>query len=371
MMIASNRIVAAAAAVAVLAAAWAAGPFAPATAQDVPAQATPAASPAPGFEDARLADLQTRVADLTTRVADLGGAEDPALAGRLGGRREGFDALFGFPVAYLGPGQVQYDVPGIGRVSVTFVDGIAERIAAVAPRPADLPLAQADPSDWSAQQARDVVAAFAPADAPLPADAVLGASPVSATSAALGAATNPADPLACGPVGGRSFAVTAEGADPDQVAAVALALGPQQAALAPAQPEAGGRANRGASAVANTSLGGPVSVNGLRLQAEQVQDRAVGARPTAEGQTLFAVDLVVENDTRRPVRFAPTDFVLVDAQGRELTAVCGGVDPAFPFDEIGRRETAEGWVSFQVPADFVPARMVVLASNARVGFELN
>lgn len=333
------------------------------------AQGTDPATPVAGFEEARLADLQTRVADLTTQVADLGGADDAALAGRLGGQRTGFDGLYGAPVAYLGPGQVQYDVPGVGRIAVTFVDGVADRIAIVSPRPPDMPLEDADAEDWTPERALEIASAFAPADAPLPPDAALTPEPLAFASIALGAATASADAAGCVTAGPRAFTVAAAMPDSEHVAAVELALGDPVAA--PSVAETGGRANRGAGAVANSSLGGVVSVNGLRIEAPQARDRAEGARPAADGQSWFAVEVMIENGARRPVSFALADFVLVDAAGNELTAVCGGADPMFPLAEIGRGDVAEGWVSFQVPADFQPQRLVVLAPNARVGFDVS
>lgn len=333
------------------------------------AQATDPATPVAGFEEARLADLQTRVADLSTQVAELGGADDAALAGRLGGQRAGFDDLYGAPVAYLGPDQVQYDVPGVGRIAVTFADGIAARIAIVSPRPPDMPLAEADAADWTPERAREVASAFAPADAPLAPDAALTPEPVAFVSAALGAATATADAAGCVVSGDRAFTVSVAAPDADHVAAIELALG--EPVAAPSVAESGGRANRGAGAVANSSLGGIVSVNGLRIEATQARDQAEGARPPAAGQGWFAVELIVENGARRPVSFGLADFVLVDAAGDELTAVCGGADPMFPLAEIGRGDVAEGWVSFQVPADFTPVRLVVLAPNARVGFDVS
>lgn len=332
------------------------------------AQSSDPATPVAAFEEARMADLQTRVADLSTQVAELGGADDAALAGRLGGQRAGFDALYGAPVAYLGPGQVQYDVPGVGRTAVTFADGIADRIAIVSPRPPDLPLAEADAGDWTPDRAREIASAFAPADAPLPPDFAIAPELAAFTSTALGAATATADAAGCVAAGPRAFSVTAAMPDADHVAAVELVLGDPVAA--PSVAESGGRANRGAGAVANSSLGGVVSVNGLRIEATQARDRADGARPAAEGQSWFAVELMVENGARRPVSFALADFVLVDVAGNELTAVCGGADPMFPLAEIGRNDAAEGWVSFQVPADFQPQQLVVLAPNARVGFDV-
>jgi hypothetical protein len=364
-MIAQARLLAAGVAGIVLVGTlWAARPDAGPAGAQAPTPATPVA----GFEEARLADLQTRVADLSTQVAELGGADDAALAGRLGGQRTGFDALYGAPVAYLGPGQVQYDVPGVGRIAVAFGDGIADRVAIVSPRPPDMPLSEADAADWTPERAREIASAFAPADAPLAPDAAIAPEPVAFTSPALGAATATADAAGCVAAGPRAFTVSAAMPDPDHVAAIELVLGDPVAA--PSVAESGGRANRGAGAVANSSLGGVVSVNGLRIEATQARDRADGARPPAEGQTWFAVELSVENGARRPVSFALADFVLVEAAGNVLTAACGGLDPMFPLTEIGRGDVAEGWVSFQVPADFQPQRLVVLAPNARVGFDV-
>lgn len=340
---------------------WMARPAADSSA----AQETPPGTPA-AFEDARTADLQTRVADLSTRVAELGGADSEAVAGRLGGRREGFDARFGPPVAYLGPGQVQYDVADVGRVAVTFANGLAERIAVVSPRPAELPLEQPDAADWTASRALEIAAAFAPADAVLDPAAVAAAEPAMVTSEVLGAATALPDAAGCVAAGPRTLAVDFAAPAADQIAAVELALGPPAAPVAVAS---GGQSNRGAGVVANTSLGGRVTANGIVLQTLQTLPGAAGVRPAATGSSWFAVEVALQNGSGRPVTFTPADFVLVGSDGAEVVAACGGLDPAFPLSEIEDGGVAEGWVSFLVPDGFDPSRVVILAPNARVGFD--
>ena len=48
--------------------------------------------------------------------------------------------------------------------------------------------------------------------------------------------------------------------------------------------------------------------------------------------------------------------------------MCGGVDPAITSGTVAAGETLEGWVTFQVPSNFTPTRVVFSASNALVGF---
>ena len=329
-----------------------------------------AATPVADQGAAQVSDLQTRVADLSTRVAELGGAEEEALVGRLGGSRSGFDARYGPPVAFLGGGAVQYDVPDTGRLTVTFEADVAQRAMLVSSRPASLPLEEPDEADWSLERAREVAATIVPADATFDVTGTDEPNVLTGASAALSGAVAVDDEQGCEPTGGRGFTVTYTMPNPDLVSAIEIELGAEQAALAPTEPDRSGRTQRGASAVANSSLGGVVAVNGLRMQAFDVVEDAEAEQPAAEGQTLVAVELAIENDGRRSVAFAPTDFVLVDASGEEVTALCGGVEPSIGQVEVGRRDAAEGFVTFQVPEGFVPERFVVLAPGARVGFEL-
>ncbi|MCC6314037.1 MAG: DUF4352 domain-containing protein [Thermomicrobiales bacterium] len=324
------------------------------------------------FEEVQLADLQTQVADLSTRVAELGGADLAQVAARLGGSRTSFDAAFGLPVAYVGVDSVQYDVSDVGRVIVTFLDGVAQRVVVVAPRPVDKPLDQPDEADWTPQKALEIADRFAPTDAGMPTDVaqIDIAQPVAGTSEALNQAIAEPDAQGCTPVGPRGFTLVFVSAAADKISAIDLAIAPESAALAPTTPSAGGRSNRGAGAVANSSIGGTVSVNGVKVQALQTRENVKGARPAAEGASLFAVELTVENGARKPVSFALSDFILTDAQGQEVTAICGGVDPAFTQADIAGGESVDGWVTFQIPDGFVPERVVVLAPNARVSFTL-
>jgi hypothetical protein len=333
--------------------------------------ATP--TPSSSFEEQRLADLQTRVAGLSTQVARLGGGDVEALAGRLGGSRSGFDARFGSPVAYVGPSLVQYEVSGSGRVTVVFEEGVATEITVTAPRTAGLDLAEPDPADWTPARASAIAADFAPADADL---APLAAIDVSenpqfvASSAALRQAGGDIQAGACVPAGARGFTMSWSAPDNDHVAAVTLSADPADAPSAPPMPERAGRSTRGASAVANSSLGGVVSVNGLRLQALDVNESQPISSPGGGRAIEWSVELQVENQTRRPIRFDPVDFVLVDADGYELVAVCAGPEPSLANTEVGRGEAVDGWVTFIAPEDFQPQRLVVVTANARVGFSL-
>jgi hypothetical protein len=147
--------------------------------------------------------------------------------------------------------------------------------------------------------------------------------------------------------------------------AVAGSLAP----TTPTEPGAG-RAERGGNAVANSSLGGSVTVNGIQVQAFQIQPNAEGVAMPAPGQAFTAIDVFIGNQTDHNVTYGLADMVLVDAQGREVPAICGGVEPAITEGELAPGESVEGWVTFQAPADFVPVRFVFLVDNARIGFNL-
>lgn len=317
-----------------------------------------------------VSDLQTRVAELTTRVAELGGADPAALEGRLGGGRSGFDARFGAPVGYLGENLLQYSAEGIGAITVTFENGVATGIRADSPRPSVVDPALPDPADWTPARAASVAAELAPMDSDLPAQRADFSAPLRAASEALRQAGGAAATGGCLPTGPRGFQVTWSAPDADHVAAVMLMADPAGEASALPKPERAGRSTRGANAVANSSLGGVVSVNGLRLQAVDVNQS--DSRKLADGSAVsdLSVELSIGNQTRKPVRFDPTDFVLVDADGYELVAGCGGPDPSLAQAEVGKGEELDGWVTFLVPEGFAPQKLVILAGNARVGFTL-
>jgi hypothetical protein len=339
--------------------------------------ATPAASPAATTDEAEVSDLRTRVAELSTRVAALGGADREAVKGRLGGSRAGFDDLYGRPAAYLAPDEVAYDVPDVGRVAVRFADDRATRIVLAAPRPADLPLDQPDPGDWSDETATALATRFAPADAQLGEPTADGerALVVSGTSEALTGAMAPADALGC-PVGGATpFSATFTRSGADQVSVVVVETAPPGTASAlpaePVEPEQGQLSQGGSRAIANSSLGGTVSVNGVQMSATSARANAQGPRPAAEGYQFFTVDLRIENQTAQPLTYEPSDFILVDRRGREATAICGGIKPAIARGELAPGTGTEGVVTFEVPERFRAERFVALVNGARVGFAVN
>jgi hypothetical protein len=331
------------------------------------------------------------------------------ISGRLGGSQATFDADYGPPAGYVDvngnvmaepplegdPAQVLYDVPDVGQIAVEFANGRAVGIVVTPPRAADRPLTEVDDADWTLEQANQVGSRFAPADASAgtlvsdQAEPAAGAElTVQATSEALAVLFPQPEPAAtagaCEPAPPAAepgvFTATLTFSSPERISAVTYATGgggtegeaAATGALAPTTPtEPGqGRADRGGNAVANSSLGGSVTVNGIQVQAFQIQPNAEGVVAPAEGQALTAIDVALTNQTDHNVTFGPQDMILVDAEGREVSAICGGVEPAITEGELAPGESIEGWVTFQAPADFVPVRFVFLVDNARIGFNL-
>src|SRR3954470_13663790 len=91
-------------------------------------ESTPGAAATPSAMPGELEDLRERVSELSTQVAELGGADEEAIKGRLGGSRAGFDDLYGRPAAYVAPHEVMYAVPDVGRVTVMFAGDKATSI---------------------------------------------------------------------------------------------------------------------------------------------------------------------------------------------------------------------------------------------------
>ncbi|MBA3415119.1 MAG: hypothetical protein H0U10_07855, partial [Chloroflexia bacterium] len=236
--------------------------------------------------------------------------------------------------------------------------------------PAALPLEEPDSADWTLDRAREIAVDILPADASF-GDAPVDAGELTVSSAALSGVDPGTAEDGCEPAASLGVTVTYTQPSPELVSAIELALDAAPAALAPTAPDQSGRSQRGASAIANSSLGGVVAVNGLRMQAFDVIEGADAERPPAPGFSLVAIEMAIENESRRVVRFSPADFILVDPAGQEVTALCGGVEPSIGEVAVGRRDGAEGFVTFQVPEGFVPERFVVLAPGARVGFNLN
>lgn len=345
--------------------------------------------------------LQTRVVVLETEVSLLGGVALELISGRLGGSQASFDADYGAPAGYVDvnqtvsaepplegdPAQVLYDVPEVGQIAVEFANGRAGGIVVSPPRAADRPLTEVDEADWSLDQANQMGSRFAPADASAGSlvaevEPAAGAElTVEATSEALAALFPGTADGSCGPVAEPGvFTATLTFSSADTIASLRYATGGGGAggesavggSLAPTTPtEPGaGRADRGGNAVANSSLGGSVTVNGIQLQAFQIRPNAEGVVAPAADQSLTAIDVALTNNTDHNVTYDVPDLVLVDAEGREVPAICGGVEPAITQGELAPGESVEGWVTFQAPADFVPARFVFLIDNSRIGFNL-
>ena len=324
-------------------------------------------------EEAELADLRTQVAALSTEVARLRG--DEALAGRLGGSRAGFDLTYGAPAGFIGPDEVAYEVLGVGRVTVSFEENRAGRLIVVPPRPPTKPVSEPDPADWALAEARDIAERFAPEDATLGGDgpAAEGGLVVAGASAELAAALVPVQAAGCPAEDSGEFAVTFTTPTDDTVSAITLELTPGVVTVraSTATPAGTGRAIGNGGAVANSSVGGTVTVNGIRVRALRVRADAEGSVPPAADTSYLAVEVSIENLTDRALSYDMPDFVLMDEDGRELAAVCSGVEPAVTRGELAPGESLEGWISFQVPADFRPERFVYVVDNARIGFILD
>jgi len=331
-------------------------PDQPALAQD----ATPDASATAEADRAYIADLEARVSALATEVALLAGPEDDALIGALGGRREGFDARFGRPVAYPGDGTVTFRIDDQTLLDVTFRDARAADLRVRPARGETLPL--------------DV--AFAAIATVLPGDVIIVGpptpemTPMTLASDALGRARASSDRTGCSATVANGFTVAFAFSGDGTVTAATASVSPEEVITMP-QPTRGSRASRGSSAVANTSLGGVVSVNGLTVRVLDVDRTPDLGTPLPQDAAAIALELELRNDTRRPLRLDPENALLVDADNLELTAICTGPQPSLIPADIAPGETVTAWVTFLAPESFTPSRFVLQTEGARVGFALD
>ena len=101
--------------------------------------------------------------------------EPGALDGRLGGTRASFTEEYGTPLSEDTVNGSRYDVAEFGLVLVSFrqlareisPDDVAAVVVLRSPRPETVPATAEDGADWSMDEAREVAAAFLPADAEL------------------------------------------------------------------------------------------------------------------------------------------------------------------------------------------------------------
>jgi uncharacterized protein DUF4352 len=238
-------------------------------------------------------------------------------------------------------------------------------------RKADLPLDQPDPADWSIDTARQMIARFSPSDATFGGQEQTGPSMlvVPGSSDHLSASVVPPDVSGCTPSGAASFEAQVTTPTATTASSVSIRLTQPASTLPSAKPQRP-KVDRGSGAVANSSLGGVVNVNGIRVQAQQVRPNASGTRAPASGNTLIAIQMTIDNQSNRPLDFALTDFALTDARGREVAPICGGVEPAITGGELKPGESAQGWVTFQAPNNFAPTKFMFYASGATIGFTL-
>lgn len=357
-------------------------------------------------EQAELARLRTEVAG---RATDTPGTVSDPLGGRLGGTREGFDAIYGAPVRYLSDDQLDFQVDGFGQTVVTFADDRAQLIVLAPPRPSAKSIREADPADWSVAAAREAANRFLPADAiwePLPAP-LNGEATASGHSAALAVAIDPAigacagaaDPsftarltmptdrtvslltleLELVPVRASTLsqpttvpAVATSGAGDGSTSVNVSIGGASGEDGAPGadgtvtggsggqggQGGDGGQGGAAASVNINVSGGSEASstANGIRVRLLGQQRNATGVAAPPAGTTYFALDVAIENRSRNVLRFDLADFRLTDTDGREHAAACGGPDPAIANGESAMDQTVRGWIAFAVPNGAEPAR---------------
>jgi hypothetical protein len=197
---------------------------------------------------------------------------------------------------------------------------------------------------------------------------------VSGTSEALTGAMKPADQMGCPVSGASPFTATFNRTQAGAVTAAVIETAPPGDAILlpvdPVPPQEGQLGQGGSRAMANSSLGGTVNVNGIQAVATSARPNAQGPRPAAEGYQLFTVDLHLENQTAQSVNYELSDFILVDRRGNEATAICGGIEPAITRGELTPGTGIDGVVTFEVPERFRADRFVILVDGARVGFQL-
>jgi len=339
-------------------------------------ESTPGAAATPSAMPGELEDLRERVSELSTQVAELGGADEEAVKGRLGGSRAGFDDLYGRPAAYVAPNAVMYAVSDVGRVTVTFTGDKAMSIIITPPRAPDLSFDQPDPTDWPQETALTIATRFYPADAvaAAPVDSGGPTFSVSGSSQSLTGSMTPVDTQGCPASGATAFTASFTRTSAGAISAVVIETAPPSDTtllpVEPVPPDQGQLSQNGARAVANSSLGGTVSVNGVTVVATSAQPAATGPRPVPAGYQLYTVNVRIENQTAQPLTYELSNFVLVDRKGNEATAICGGVEPAITRGELAAGNGIDGVVTFEVPEGYRATRFVVLVNGARAGFNL-
>ena len=320
----------------------------------------PQPTPTVPAADPYVRDLESRISALATEIAQLAGPEDEVVVGRLGGRREGFDQRFGRPVAFLDDGTVTFALENGLLLDLATADGRATSVV----------IRTADGTALTPDAALNTLALVVPADVIIVGSPASEMSTMTLQSDALGRARAKRDRTGCSATAANGFTVAYAYSGDGTIASVTTAVTESEVIAMP-QPTKGDRSARGASAVANTSLGGVVAVNGLKIRVLDV-DRAPSLEaPLPDDTTAVAFKVEFTNDSRRPLRLSPENALVVDADAMELVAICAGPQPSLIPAEIAPGETVTGWITFAIPADFVAQRFVLQSDDVRVGFSLD
>lgn len=300
------------------------------------------------------------------------GESEEALAGRLGGTREGFVEAYGDPTLYLGPDLVSFETEDGGQALVVFARDRAVQVVLLPGRPEDKPSTEPDPADWSLDEASAVAQRFLPADAEVdetrsaPLD---GGSVVVGCSTALNAALEEPPTDTC-PGPSAAFGVRYTMPTEETVSAVTIAL---RDASSP-----GGTASSclptmvtGDDDAAEESGSRAVSEqNGIRVTFLGSELDAAGTESLPPGQRYVAVHVTIENRSDETFHFALDDFQVTDTGGQAYPAVCGGATPAITRGGLAPGELIRGSISFVVPENVEPEWFVYTRDGSTMRFGL-
>lgn len=291
-----------------------------------------------------------------------------ALAGRLGGTREGFVAAYGQPALYLGPDLVGFGAEDEERIIVAFARDRAVQIVLLPDRPEDKPSTDPDPADWSLDTASAAAQRFLPLDAEMEdarsAQGVDGLVLIGCSAALKGSAAG----------GGNgsdiTYSVRYTMPTDETVSAVTITLGDPDgaagadSAFSPTTADGDDRASASGSRAVSEQ-------NGIRVTFLGYDPDAQGSGCLAAGEHYAAVAVAIENRSDQALHYALDNFQVTDAAGRTHVAVSGGVEPAITGGTLAPGDTIQGWISFRLPSDTDPAWFVYTRGGSTMRFGLS
>lgn len=293
--------------------------------------------------------------------------EETERTGRLGGKREGFLAVYGPPALYLGPDVLVFGTEGEERIIVTFARDRAVQIVVLPDRPGDKPSIEPDPGDWTLDTASAVFQRFVPLDMEIekthPARVVDGVVFIGCSAALEG--------TVAGEASDSNVAYTVRYTMPtdETVSAIRIALGEPRGAgagssVSPAQADGDDRASASSSRAVSEQNGIRVTFLGFDADAE-------GTGCLATGENYIAVAVTIENRSDDTLRYDLDDFRVTDTRGRGYAAVAGGAEPAIVSGALAPGDTIRGWISFGLPPDATPAWFVYTRGGSTMRFGLS